>query len=103
ASRGIGVTEVNVSEVSAGRGSACQVLDHAEAQVTRLRLDRGTKVVDKATDHLVGEPLQLRVDVRLVPGHRQRGARRHEVDVDDERPVGGEVREFQVGGRAEVV
>src|SRR5207302_9787686 len=46
--------------VSAGRRSACQVLDHAEAHVTGTWLDRRPEVVDEAADHFVGQPLQLR-------------------------------------------
>src|SRR5260370_18799056 len=53
---------------SLGR-SGCQVLDHPEADVSRSRFDLRPEVVDEASDHLVGEPLELGFGFRIRPGH----------------------------------
>ncbi len=65
-------------------------------------LDLRPEVVDEAADHLVGEPLKLRVDGGVVL--RGEGiAARHEVDVDHQSPVGREVSELQVGRAVQIV
>src|SRR5579864_5899662 len=40
-----------------------QVFDHAEADVAGARLDQRPEIVDEAPDHLVGQPLELGVDL----------------------------------------
>src|ERR1700688_4396788 len=55
-----------------------QVLDHAEADVPGRGLDLRPEGVHEEADHLVGEPLQLRVDCCVVL-YRKGVAGRHEV------------------------
>src|ERR1700716_670241 len=85
------------ANASSLRGSRSQVLDHAEADVPRARLDLRPEFVHEAADLLVGEPLELRID-HWFPGRQrlQMGLARDEVDVHHKRAIGREVVQLQL-------
>src|SRR5467141_1934274 len=91
------------ANASSLRGSRSQVLDHAEADVPRARLDLRPEVVHEAADHLVGKPLQLRINL-WFPG-RQRLQMRlawDQVHVHDQSAICREVVELQLRRAVEV-
>src|SRR6266852_1555669 len=85
--------------------SGCQVLDHAESDVSGPRLDLRPEVVHEAPDHLVGESLELSVDLyhRHRRTHLEMSVVGDEVHVHHQGAIGREVIQLEVGRTIEVL